>query len=121
MRNPNVSINVPGPTVPISEFQEFPVVSGQGKSAVILSYGELERDGEEIQRLDEGEWFATITANEQGNGMEVVTGWVEYQGVGATCIHLNRGWDNAYWVAPETKVMAIPNPFPDKGMSTGDE
>ncbi len=107
MKMEAASINTPGANVPLWMFEEWPVVSGD----VVLSYGELDRKGKSIMNLPEGQWFATITANQDLNGMEVATGWVEHQGVGATCIRLNRSWDNAYWVAGETKVLVIPDPF----------
>lgn len=110
MKQTTESQNIPGPDVPLWMWEEWPVVQGE----VVLTYGELEREGKQIRNVAEGTWFATITSNKELSGMEIATGWVEHQGVGATCVKLNRTWDNAYWVAGETKVMVIPNPWPNE-------
>lgn len=93
--------------IAISEFYDFPVVSGD----VVLTFRELQTTGVAIERLRAGDWFANIRANRVLDGFEIVTGFVVHQGVGATCIRLNATWDDGYWVAGDMMVLPIPNPW----------
>lgn len=78
-------------------------------SGVEMTLAEIEQV--EVMWLKQGEWFITVTADESLEQQEVVTGWVEYQSAGATCVKLNRTRDNSFWIAKSTKVLPIENPF----------
>lgn len=78
-------------------------------SGISLTMDEIEA-GIQLDHLRPGQWFATILANQENTGMEVMTGRLVYPGVGSCLVELDRSWQNLIRWCPMTKVLPIPTP-----------